>query len=194
MSAVAGVSEGVPGVAFREGHVEADGFRIRYWEAGTGEPLVCLHGAGSLRLSRAHDILARDHRVIAFEIPGFGESAANERSATMVDLGTSMRAAVAELGITRYSLMGNSFGAKLALWMAVQQPQVLQALVLIAPAAIRESAKRDGSNSPEDRASLLYAHPERHPPLQAADPAMESRQQALVGRLLGPPRDPELEE
>ena len=32
--------------AFREGFVDADGFRIRYWEAGEGPPLVHLHGAG----------------------------------------------------------------------------------------------------------------------------------------------------
>ena len=41
-----------PGAAFREGFVEADGFRIRYMEAGQGPPLVHLHGAGGLRLTR----------------------------------------------------------------------------------------------------------------------------------------------
>ena len=37
--------------AFREHHVDADGFRIRYMEAGQGTPLVHLHGAGGLRLT-----------------------------------------------------------------------------------------------------------------------------------------------
>ena len=51
-----------PGGAFREGFVEADGFRIRYCEAGQGAPLVHLHGAGGLRLNRAHDPLAERRR------------------------------------------------------------------------------------------------------------------------------------
>ena len=59
------------GSAFREGSVEADGFRIRYQEAGKGPPLVHLHGAGGLRLTSAHDLLSRAFRVIAFEMPGF---------------------------------------------------------------------------------------------------------------------------
>ena len=36
----------VPDGRFTEGYIEADGFRIRYQEAGQGEPLVSLHGAG----------------------------------------------------------------------------------------------------------------------------------------------------
>ena len=47
-----------PGGVFREGFVEADGFRIRYCEAGQGTPLVHLHGAGGLRLNAAHELLA----------------------------------------------------------------------------------------------------------------------------------------
>ena len=39
------------GEGFREGHVEADGFRIRFMAAGEGPPLVHLHGAGGLRLT-----------------------------------------------------------------------------------------------------------------------------------------------
>jgi len=63
-----------PGAAFAEKFIEADGFRIRYCEAGQGAPLLHLHGAGGLRLSPAHDLLARHFRVIAFEMPGFGQS------------------------------------------------------------------------------------------------------------------------
>jgi pimeloyl-ACP methyl ester carboxylesterase len=66
-------------VTFVERAVEADGFTIRYLEAGEGPPLVCFHGGGGLRMSRAHELLAATHRVIAFEAPGFGSSPANER-------------------------------------------------------------------------------------------------------------------
>ena len=52
-----GLKTAAPGAAFREGFVEADGFRIRYMEAGQGTPLVHLHGAGGMRLTPGHDLL-----------------------------------------------------------------------------------------------------------------------------------------
>ena len=79
-----------PGAAFREGFIEADGFRIRYAEAGEGVPLVHLHGAGGLRLTPAHDLLARHFRVIAFEMPGFGHSPENTRTRTLPELALTM--------------------------------------------------------------------------------------------------------
>ena len=41
-------------MSFSQGFVEADGFRIRYTEAGQGAPLIHLHGAGGLRLTPGH--------------------------------------------------------------------------------------------------------------------------------------------
>src|SRR5438874_2022498 len=76
--------------AFREGHVDADGFRIRYLEAGDGVPLVHLHGAGGLRLTPAHELLARRFRVVAFEMPGFGNSPVNTRTESMPALASTM--------------------------------------------------------------------------------------------------------
>src|SRR5437868_536003 len=66
--------------AFREDHVDADGFRIRYMQAGEGVALVHLHGAGGLRLTPSHELLARRFRVVAFEMPGFGGSPVNTRT------------------------------------------------------------------------------------------------------------------
>jgi pimeloyl-ACP methyl ester carboxylesterase len=127
----------VPDTLFNEGYIEADGFRIRYKEAGQGEPLVSLHGAGGMRIYRSHALLAEQYRVIVFEVPGFGQSPANERSQSMPEIALTMAQAVSNLGLERFNLMGNSFGGKLALWLAVQQPERIQALVLVAPAAIR---------------------------------------------------------
>jgi pimeloyl-ACP methyl ester carboxylesterase len=178
---------------FREGFVEVDGFRIRYIEAGEGPPLVHLHGAGGLRLTPAHDLLARQLRVIAFEMPGFGASPENTRTQSMPELAATMAAAADKLGLDRFNLMGTSFGGKTALWLALQQPERVLAVVLDAPAAIRQKGARPSSGTPEERARQLYAHPERMPPLPATDPAIQAKQQTLVRRLIGPDRDPELE-
>lgn len=183
-----------PHVHFTEKYVEADGFRIRYQEAGQGEPLVSLHGAGGLRLSRAHTLLAAQYRVIIFEVPGFGHSAVNDRSQSMPELARTMAQAVTNLGLAHINLMGNSFGGSLALWLAVQHPEHVQTLVLVAPAAIRpEGEILPQRLSPEERVARLYAHPERQAPTPPADPAILAKQQSLVRRLIGPARDPALE-
>ena len=181
-------------MAFREDFVEADGFRIRYMEAGDGPALIHLHGAGGLRLSRAHDLLAQRHRVIAFEMPGFGNSPENTRSATSPEMAATMAAAVSALGIQTCNLWGTSLGAKVSLWLAIQAPRLVSALVLMAPAAIRpEDAKGPPSGSPEQMARLLYAHPDRMPPLTPPDPAEAAQTRRLVMRLAGPNRDADLE-
>ena len=180
-------------MTFREGFVEADGFRIRYMAAGEGKPLVHLHGAGGMRLTPAHDLLSRRYQVIAFEMPGFGQSPENTRTRTMVELAATMGAVVTSLGIEQFNLMGTSFGGKVALWLAAQQPDRVRSLVLEAPAAIRPAGSRPASGTPEEIARRLYAHPERLGPLPAVDPTVEAQTSALVGRLRGPDRDADLE-
>src|SRR5580658_4786913 len=160
---------------FRENHVEADGFRIRYMEAGDGPPLVHLHGAGGLRLNPAHDILARHYRVIAFEMPGFGASAENTSTKDQAELARTMALAAAALGLDRFNLMGTSFGGKTALWLAAQAPERVTALVLEAPAAIRPVGGRAPAGTPEEMARMLFAHPERVAPLPAVDPAVAAQ-------------------
>ena len=183
----------VPGAAFKEGHVEADGFRIPYMEAGHGPALVHLHGAGGLRLTRGHDLLSRHCRVIAFEMPGFGLSPENTRTQSMPELALTMAEAVEKLGIDSFNLMGTSFGAKTALWLALQQRERVLALVLEAPAAIRPAGAEPPSGPPEEMARRLYAHPERLPPIPLPDPAVQAKTRKLVARLRGPERDTDLE-
>src|SRR4051795_9843184 len=182
-----------PGDGFREGYVEADGFRIRYCDAGQGAPLVHLHGAGGLRLNAAHDLLARQHRVIAVEMPGFGRSEENTRTQSMPELAATIVKAADVLCLDRFDLMGTSFGGKAALWLAVLHPERVRALVLEAPAAIRPPGPASVSGTPEQMAARLYAHPERMLPLSAVDPEVQAKQQRLVRRLIGPNRDTELE-
>ncbi|MGH7055214.1 MAG: alpha/beta fold hydrolase [Stellaceae bacterium] len=178
---------------FREGVVAADGFRIRYAEAGEGSPLVHLHGAGGLRLSPAHDLLAQRFRVIALEMPGFGDSPENTRTRDMPELAATMGKAAAALGLDRFALWGTSFGGKAALWLAAQEPMRVTALVLAAPAAIRPEGVAPPSGTPEEMARVLYAHPERMAPMPPPDPAVQSRQHRLVMRIIGPARDADLE-
>jgi hypothetical protein len=58
-STMPAAAEQAPGADFTEGTVEVQGFTVRYFEAGEGEPLAVLHGAGGPQFSRALDLLAR---------------------------------------------------------------------------------------------------------------------------------------
>lgn len=180
-------------MAFSEGFVEADGFRIRFMEAGQRMPLIHLHGAGGMRLTRAHALLSRQYRVIVFEMPGFGLSPVNERTQTLRELAATMGSAVAALGIDRCNVLATSFGARVALWLALQQPERVQALVLEAPAAIRPRGHQPPSGTPEQIVHQLYAHPERAGSAGPVDPEVQAKQRTLTGRLRGPDRDPDLE-
>ncbi|HUA06408.1 MAG TPA: alpha/beta hydrolase [Solirubrobacteraceae bacterium] len=176
---------------FSERRIRANGFEIRYLEAGDGPALVCLHGAGGLRLTRAHELLAERYRVVAFETPGFGESPVNDVSQSLPELASTMREAVAAMGLERCLLWGTSFGGKLALWFAIQEPDGVDALVLASPAAIIDDPWMP---PPEEMASVLYAHPERQTNTATLAPDIDAKQRALVRRLIGPPREPALED
>jgi pimeloyl-ACP methyl ester carboxylesterase len=153
------VSQG--GAAFREGHVEADGFQIRYVEAGQGNPVVMLHSEGGLVLSKVHDELAKKYRVIAFEMPGFGQSAPVQATGgsplpqSVKGLAQTMAEAAAKLGVDKYALVGTSFGGRVALWQALQSPQQVDLLVLIAPTAVLPEGYTMPSVAPEQRDMAL---------------------------------------
>ena len=182
-----------PRNGFKERTVKADGFTIRVVEAGKGDAVIAIHGGGGMRISGAHELLAQKYRVIAFEIPGFGKSPANDKSPSLQALARTMNAAIAALGVKKYSLMGNSFGAKLAAWMAVETPDAVKTLVMVAPATIRVSNDIPQARTPEERMALFHAHPESQPKPAKVDPKIDAKQTALIRRLIGPARDAELE-
>jgi pimeloyl-ACP methyl ester carboxylesterase len=193
-----GAAGAPPGAAFREGHVEADGFRIRYREAGAGPPLVHLHGASGLHLTAAHDLLSRRYRVIAFEMPGFGDSPENTRTEGAREMAPTMAAAIAALGLGPVNLLGTSIGAKVALWLALQSPDRVLALVLEGPSGIRPEGTAPGAGSgvPPSRDELvprLHAHPERLGAVALPDAGTWAKTWPLVRRLRGPDRDADFE-
>jgi pimeloyl-ACP methyl ester carboxylesterase len=135
MSTAAQKAEGLV-ATFTERFVQVDGLRIRYFEAGQGNPVVVLHGADSLTPSPLNNLLAQQFRVIALEIPGFGRSPGNRRSQSLRDLARTLAEAVATLGLEHYGLVSTALSAPLALWQAIDLPERVDALVLISPVAL----------------------------------------------------------
>ena len=166
-----------------EKHVEADGFTIRYWEQGEGDPLVVLHGAGGPVPSVAQDLLAANHRVLLFELPGWGDEP-NDRSQSLADLANTVVAAMDALGLERPHLMGTSFGGAVALHVALDHPGKVASVVLEAPAAFRVGSVPPPSMSPEQMIKAFRCHPDREPVWTGPDPERMGRAWPLVEHTL----------
>jgi pimeloyl-ACP methyl ester carboxylesterase len=111
--------------------------RISLVEAGTGTPLLALHGLGGTKASFLPTIaaLAEHHRVIAMDFPGFGDSA--KPIAAPYDAPWFARVVLEvadELGLGRPHLVGNSMGGRVALEVGLDHPDEVGRLVLLCPA------------------------------------------------------------
>src|SRR3954464_12762261 len=115
--------------------VQISGVRLHYVARGSGAPLVLLHGNGSMiqdfESSGLIDLAAKDHRVIVFDRPGFGHS---ERPRSVVwtpDAQAALiKAALAQLGVSNAVVLGHSWGASVAVAIALKYPSLVRGLVL----------------------------------------------------------------
>jgi pimeloyl-ACP methyl ester carboxylesterase len=113
------------------------GTRCRVLEAGSGAPLVFLHGAGGLlRDNPFLERLAQRHHVFAPEWPGYGESTGDELLEDMLDFALHGWDLVDALGLRRPHLLGHSMGGMIAAEMACLAPREVGKLVLAAPAGL----------------------------------------------------------
>ena len=112
--------------------------RISALVSGTGpEQVVCLHGLGSNKTSFFETVsaLTPEVTVHAIDLPGFGSSAKPARAA--YDAAYFARAVSAYLdtaGIARAHLVGNSMGGRVAIELALEAPERVSSLSLLAPA------------------------------------------------------------
>jgi 4,5:9,10-diseco-3-hydroxy-5,9,17-trioxoandrosta-1(10),2-diene-4-oate hydrolase len=168
---------------WRAGMVTAGEHPVRYWEAGDGSPLVILHGGGGVDLAPAYKRLALQGRVIFLELPGFGDAAPGPSPpTTFPDVARTVMQATAELGMDHFSLLGVSFGGATAAWLAALWPELLQRLILVAPAALRAGGPLPRLG-PDQIGAALRAHPERGGP-GAPPPEVAERRFAYVDSVL----------
>jgi pimeloyl-ACP methyl ester carboxylesterase len=113
------------------------GARCRVLEAGSGLPVVFLHGAGGLLADNPFlDRLAARYHVFAPELPGYGESTGEELLEDMLDFTLHGWDVVSALGLSRPHLIGHSMGGMIAAEMAAIAPHDVDRLVLVAAAGL----------------------------------------------------------
>ena len=113
------------------------GVHVRVFEAGSGSPLVFMHGAGGLFAENPFlDQLAKRYHVFAPEFPAYGESTDEELLEDMLDFALHGWDVIATLGLTNPCLIGHSMGGMIAAEMACIAPNDLAKLVLVSPAGL----------------------------------------------------------
>jgi pimeloyl-ACP methyl ester carboxylesterase len=116
-----------------EGRARIGDGTVAYTVAGSGEPLILLHGLGGNRRTwdRIIDDLAATHTVIAPDLPGHGESDAPAGDYSLGALAASVRDLLVALGRPAATVVGHSLGGGIALQFAYQFPERIERLVLI---------------------------------------------------------------
>jgi pimeloyl-ACP methyl ester carboxylesterase len=115
--------------------LEVNGVRLHYVERGSGELLVLLHGDGSMiqdfESSGLIDLAAKNYRVIVFDRPGFGHSDRPRNVVWTPDAQADLiKHALARLGVSNAIVLGHSWGASVAIALALKYPDLVGGLIL----------------------------------------------------------------
>lgn len=132
---------------------------LAYYQAGTGDPLLFLHGASGPRLSKPLAGLSRHRTLIIPVFPGWEKMRLEPDIRTLPGLAELIGEFAREAIGVRLDVAGYSFGGWVAAWLALLDPELVDRLILICPAGIQPDT-RDRPKTPEEMQARLYAHPE----------------------------------
>jgi pimeloyl-ACP methyl ester carboxylesterase len=183
------------GPVMRETVIDVGGEKLRFFEAGTGAPVLYLHGAGGANWYPLLEMLSARWRVIAPEHPGFGRSAIPEWMAGVSDLAFFYLDAMAALGLEDVHLLGHSLGGWTAAEIAIRNTARLKSVTLMAPAGIASREEPFGDIflwSDEEHARNSFVEPAliaaRLASLAGADVDIQLQNRAAAARLAWSPR------
>jgi 2-hydroxymuconate-semialdehyde hydrolase len=126
------------GLSIEHGFIDACGVRTFYLSAGSGPPLVMLHGAGGggVLWAPVADALRRHFRIIIPDIIGYGESDKPNGPYDRLFFAGWLRGFMDAMGLSKACLVGNSQGGAIAVQFAMDNPARVSRLVLVCPAGL----------------------------------------------------------
>jgi 2-hydroxy-6-oxonona-2,4-dienedioate hydrolase len=112
--------------------IQTKDWKLRYYEAGEGRPLILIHGRGPgatgwSNFSGNVEALAKNFHVCAFDMPGWGDSQACTKET--LDHGQATIQFMDALGVEKAACIGNSTGGVVALSVAVDHPERVSHLI-----------------------------------------------------------------
>jgi pimeloyl-ACP methyl ester carboxylesterase len=163
---------------------ELHGHRVIYRMAGSGSPVVLIHGMvnSSRHWEPVALRLAEEYTVIAPDLIGHGDSAAVRGDYSLGAHASSIRDLLAALGVERATIVGHSLGGGIAMQFFYQFPQRTERLALISSGGLgREvSPLLRGAAMPGASAALwAAAHPRLLDALSEAGERMRERGHGL---------------
>lgn len=120
--------------------VDVDGARIHYLDEGSGPVLLFVHGLAGQMHNFTYALLAplrRDFRCVIIDRPGSGYSSRGPDGVGIVAQARIIAGFIERLGLKRPLVVGHSLGGTIALMLAVNHPDQVGGLALIAPATVR---------------------------------------------------------
>ncbi|MDB5567479.1 MAG: alpha/beta hydrolase [Tardiphaga sp.] len=147
---------------FERHEIRINGISTVVYSAGTGEPLVYLHGSGTFTGFGFAQQWIKTHRVIIPYHPGYGESGDDSRIESIHDYVLHYLDLFDALGLERINLVGSSLGGWIASEIAIVQPQRLSRLVLVSPGGLMIKGMPSTdlfSVPPKDLAGYLVVDP-----------------------------------
>lgn len=121
--------------------IDVDGSRIHYLDEGSGPPVLLIHGLGGQMHNFTHSLLGRlkqDFRVVILDRPGSGYSTRPAKAeATISAQATVISRFCRKIGLGRPLIVGHSLGGAIALALALNHPDEVAGLALLAPATHR---------------------------------------------------------
>jgi pimeloyl-ACP methyl ester carboxylesterase len=120
------------------------GYKLHYLEAGRGEPIILLHGTGgegARWMPTIQGLAAANFRLIAIDQIGFGQS---DKPLTIYHSGVFagfLSQFMKTIGVPKATVIGQSMGAGVALYLTVHHPEMVERLVLVDGGGYRSAAE-----------------------------------------------------
>ncbi len=178
----------------------ANGYRIHYIDRGEGPVVVFLHGSGPGASGHSNFktnypwLADHGYRCIVLDLIGFGFSdKPDDVDHPLSFFVECVKQTLDVIGVKRCVVVGNSLGGAVAIGLALEHPEVVEKLVLMAPGGMSQREEYlempgmqkmfevYGSGEPIAHATMkeLFAFGLTHDPMHATDALVEERMQVM---------------
>ena len=122
------------------------GLKIAYFDEGNSEHIIlCIHGLGSNKKAFIRNIyeISQFARVIALALPNYGNSSKGDYPSNLKFFSETIIDFVEELKLGKIILCGHSMGGQIAILTALNFPDIVKKLILIAPAGLEKFTQEE---------------------------------------------------